>query len=40
MRLIVGKGQREELDDEEGRNIAGKMRAVAERELKNEKSKL
>jgi len=40
MRLIVGKGQREELDDEEGRNIAGKMRAVAERELKKSKSKL
>ena len=40
MGLMVGKGQRDELDDEEGREIAGKMRAVTERELKNEKSKL
>ena len=37
---MVGKGQREELDDDEGREIAGKMRAVTDTESKKEKAKL
>jgi len=38
--LILGKGQRVELDDDEGRDIANKMRQVIERELRMEKAKL
>ena len=34
--LILGKGQREELDEEEGMEIAGKMREVVDRELRKE----
>ena len=40
MGLIVGKGQREELDDDEGRDVAKAMREVTTRELMKENSKL
>ena len=37
--LILGKGQREELDEEEGGEIARKMRLVVEGELKKQREK-
>jgi hypothetical protein len=40
LELIVGKGQREELDESEGKEVSIKMRQVVERELSKEKSKL
>ena len=44
IKVDLGKGTREELDDEEGREIGRKMREVVDRELKEEekpeKSKL
>jgi hypothetical protein len=39
-RLIPGKGDREELDDEEGRQISRCMRQVIEREMLKERAKL
>jgi diadenosine tetraphosphate (Ap4A) HIT family hydrolase len=36
----LGKGRREELDDDEGREISGRVREVVERELKKENAKL
>ena len=39
MELILGKGQREELDEEEGGEIARKMRLVVEGELKKQREK-
>ena len=38
--LIVGKGQREELDDDEGAELAAKLRAIVEQEMKKEKPRL
>ena len=37
---MVGKGQREELDDEEGADTSQRMRQVIEEENKKEKAKL
>jgi hypothetical protein len=37
--LNLGKGQREELDDEEDGDIARQMRLVVERELKKQQEK-
>jgi hypothetical protein len=36
MKVDLGKGTREELDDEEGRQIARKMREIVNRDLKEE----
>lgn len=38
--LMPGKGSREELDDEEGKEISRRMQKVIERELLKEKAKL
>lgn len=38
--LILGKGQRDELDHDEGIDIANKMRQVVERELRKANAKL
>jgi hypothetical protein len=36
----LGKGRREELDDDVGREVSKKLRDVIEREMTNEKAKL
>lgn len=35
---MFGKGQRDELDDEEGANLAGEMRSVLREEMERMKS--
>jgi hypothetical protein len=37
---MVGKGQREELDEDEGTDLSAKLRAIVDEEMKKEKSKL
>ena len=38
--IDLGKGERDELDDDDGREIAVQMREVVERELRKEGAKL